>query len=129
MKGVYLAYISYPFSRHPRKYTRDVCRFAKEIMTKHPNVFIIVPHTSVDTTMFGPPRRCMKDYGNRDNTVAAKLEFTILSKIDIFIQGVPDDPSVSMGCIWEHAFCLWMNSFRKKQIRIITLEEVLKNGI
>jgi hypothetical protein len=62
----------------------------------------------------------------RDHSLAPQLEFTILSKIDVFIQGVPDNPTVSAGCIWEHAFCLWLNTWRKRKIIIVTLKEILK---
>jgi len=121
-----IAYLSYPFSRNPRKYTKEACKYATIIMDKHPNIFIIVPHTAVDITMFGPPKKKITDYGQRDHSIAPQIEFTILSKIDMFIQGVPDDPSVSAGCIWEHAFVQWLNTFRKKKIIIVTLKEILR---
>lgn len=124
----YMAYLSYPFSSNPKVMTEKACNIGKKIMEKHPNIFVIVPHTSVDITMFGPPRDSVKDYGPREHSLAPQIEFTILSKIDMFIMGVPDDPSVSMGCIWEHAFCLWLNKIRKKQIIIITPEDLLGEG-
>ena len=121
-----IGYLSYPFSANPRKFTKEVCKSAKEIMFKYPNIFIIVPHTSVDYTLYGPPRKRIQDYGQRDHTIAAQLEFSILWNIDIFIQGVPDNPLVSMGCIWEHSFVQWLNSWRKKQIIIIMLVDMMK---
>jgi hypothetical protein len=121
-----IAYMSYPFSKNPKQFTKEVCKFAKEIMLKHPNIFVIVPHTAVDYTMYGPPRKHITDYGQRDHTIAAQLEFSILWNIDIFIQGVPDDPMVSMGCIWEHSFAHWLNTWRKKQILIVPLKEILE---
>jgi hypothetical protein len=121
-----IAYLSYPFSKNPKGLTEEVCVYAKKIMEKFPNMFIIVPHTAVDITMFGPPREKITDYELRDHSLAPQLEFTILSKIDVFIQGVPDNPTVSAGCIWEHAFCLWLNTWRKRKIIIVTLKEILK---
>ena len=121
-----MAYISYPFSRDPRGLTKEVCVYAKKIMEKFPNIFVIVPHTAVDFTMFGEPKEKITDYGERDHSLAPQIEFTILSKIDLFIQGVPDDPTVSTGCIWEHAFVEWLNTWRKRKIIIIILAEMLK---
>lgn len=121
-----IAYISYPFSKDPRRFTKEVCIHAQKIMSKFPNIFIIVPHTAVDYTMFGDIKACISDYGERDHSLAPQLEFTILSKIDMFIQGVPDDPMVSMGCIWENAFVHWLNTWRKRKILIVTLREILK---
>ena len=121
-----MAYLSYPFSRDPRGFTKEVCIHAKKIMEKYPNIFIIVPHTAVDVTMFGEPKEKITDYGARDHSLAPQLEFTILSKIDMFIQGVPDDPTVSMGCIWEHSFVQWLNTWRRRKIMIVTLKEILK---
>ena len=123
----YLAYLSYPFSRNPIKFGEEACSIARKIMIKHPNVFVIVPHTAVDVTVFGPLKEKITDYNNKDHTLSSQLEFTILSKIDIFIQGVPDDPSVSMGCIWEHSFVCWLNRVRKRQILLTTPEKIL-NG-
>ena len=121
-----IAYLSYPFSRNPIGYTKEVCEYAKKIMTKFPNIFIIIPHTAVDITLYGEAKEKITDYEPRDHTLAAQLEFTILNKIDLFIQGVSDDPTVSMGCIWEHSFVLWLNSWRKKKIIIVTLKEILR---
>jgi hypothetical protein len=122
--GRFMAYLSYPFSSNPKGHTEKVCRYAKILMERYPNMFIIVPHSAVDYTLYGPPREKITDYEARDHTIAAQLEFTILSKIDLFIQGVPDNPAVSMGCIWEHSFVQWINSWRKKKIIIVTLEEL-----
>ena len=124
----YIAYLSFPFSSNPRDMTEKACLIGRKIMEKYPNIFVVVPHSSVDITMFGPPRECMKDYGAREHSLAPQIEFTILSKIDIFIQGVPDDPSISMGCIWEHSFVLWLNRTRKKQVIMLTPKDLLGEG-
>jgi hypothetical protein len=118
-----LAYLSYSFSSDPKGLTKTASRIATRIMRKYPNIFIIVPHTAVDVTVYGPPKASCEGY--KDGGFACQLEYTILEKIDMFIQGVPDDPKVSMGCIWEHAYVLHLNKIRKKQIIVVTPEELL----
>jgi hypothetical protein len=121
-----MAYLSYPFSKDPKRFTEEACQYARKIMEKHPNIFIIVPHTAVDITMFGLPKDNMILYDIKDHVLAPQLEFTILSKIDVFIRGVPDNPSVSMGCMWESAFVQWLNTWRKRKVIIIDLKDILR---
>lgn len=128
-----MAYLSYPFSKNPRLYTKIACKIASRIMLDHPNMFIIVPHSAVDYTLNGLPREKITDYDKHDHTIAAKLEFTTILNVDVFIQGVPDDPKVSMGCIWEHSFAQWLNEvnlrekYRKKAITIIPVNELIRD--
>jgi len=120
-----IAYLSYPFSKDPIGYTKEACSLAKEIMKKHADIFIIVPHSAVDYTLFGEPKD-ISGYKDTDHLLAPQLEFTILWNIDIFIRGKPLDSKVSIGCIWEEAFVRWLNIWRDKKIKITTPEELMK---
>lgn len=121
-----LAYIAYPFAKpNPRKNTEEVRKIACEIMKKYPNVFIIVPHTAVDMTFFGDIPEKIEGRSIEDNLLAVHLEFTILSKIDLFILGCDLNYTVSSGMCWEAAFVRWLQ-IQGKQIVIAHVEELLK---
>lgn len=93
-------------------------------MKKYPNIFIILPHTAVDTTLFGDFEERTGEHTTEDHELAQRLEYIILSKIDLFIIGV-EYKDMSSGMTWEHSYCKWLNETRKKQIEIKFIRELL----
>lgn len=120
-----MAYIAYPYARpNPRENMEKVRKIATAIMKKHPNIFVIVPHTAVDVTLFGEIPEKVAKHPVEHHLFACKLEYTILSKIDIFILGCELDFATSSGMIWEMAFVQWLQTQGKK-ITIVHAEELL----
>jgi len=124
VKGVKLAYLSYPYSDNPRQRTKEAVKIAQKIMKKHPEIFVIVPHTAVDYTMFGEIPEKLTDHNQEDHFAAPIMEFIILSKIGLFIIGRPLDVTVSTGMIWEWAFCRW-RQLKGDSVKIISAEEMM----
>lgn len=121
-----LAYIAYPYAKpNPRENTEKVRAIASEIMKKYPNIFVIVPHTAVDITLFGEIPDVFEDHPLEDNLLAIQLEYTILSKIELLILGCDLDYSNSSGMVWEAAFVRWLQT-QGKNIVIAHAEELLK---
>jgi len=122
-----IAYLTYPYSNDPKGNTKKARELTCKIMKKYPNIFIIVPHTAVDNTLFGDFIERKEKHANEDHINAILCEFIILEKIDIFILGTKKE-DMSTGMCWEYSYVLHLNQIRKKQILIIELEEVLNNG-
>lgn len=124
--GTKIAYLSYPYSDDPRGRTDEVMKLAQKIMKKHPELFIIVPHTAVDLTYFGEIPGKITDHNQADHLLAPVMEFIILSKIDMFILGRPLSVEISKGMIWEWAFCRW-RQLNGEKVEIVTAEELMEN--
>lgn len=124
-KTTKLAYLSYPYSDGPKKRTDEVVKLARKIMAKHPEIFVIVPHTAVDYTLFGEIPEKITDHKVDDHLVAPIMEFIILSKVDMFIIGCPLDVTVSKGMIWEWAFCKW-RQLNGENVEIVKVEELIE---
>ena len=120
-----LAYLSYPYSDDPKGNQLKGRKLAIEIMKKYPYIFIILPHTAVDTTLFGEFEERSGKHTTEDHELAERLEYIILSKIDLFIIGT-EYKDVSTGMTWEHSYCKWLNQIRKRQIEIKFAKELLK---
>lgn len=121
-----LAYMAFPYARpSPKQNMEKARKIAKAIMKKYPNIFIILPHTAVDMTLFGYVPEVVEDHPLEDHLIAGQLEFTILSKVDLFILGCELDFAVSQGMCWETAFVRWLQS-QGKNIQIVHAEELLK---
>lgn len=120
-----LAYIAYPYAKpNPKENTEKVRKIATKIMKKYPNIFVIVPHTAVDVTLFGDIPDEFEDRPIEDNLLAIQLEYTILSKIDLLILGCDLDYTTSSGMVWEVAFIQWLQ-IQGKNITIVHAEELL----
>ena len=120
-----LAYLSYPYSGNPKSNQLNGRKLAIEIMKKYPYIFIILPHTAVDTTLFGEFEERSRNHTTEDHELAERLEYIILSKIDLFIIGT-EYKDMSTGMTWEHSYCKWLNQIRKRQIEIKFAKELLK---
>ena len=120
-----LAYLCYPYSKDPKGNTLKVRKLACRIMEKHPNMFIIVPHTAVDMTLFGEFHERPKIHSTKDHEDAERCEYVILSKIDLFIIGT-SYAEMSSGMTWEHTFVEKLNRERKRKIDIKFAKELLE---
>ena len=121
-----LAYMCFPYSNDPKGNTFRGRTIAKNIMDKHPNIFIILPHTAVDMTLFGEFHERGLVHGVSDHYCACALEFIILDKVDLFIIGT-DHMEMSSGMIWEHAYVDKLNCERRKVIDVKFAEELLRD--
>ena len=119
-----LAYMCYPYSSDPMGNTKKARVLAASIMDKHPNVFIILPHTAVDMTLFGEFHERASKHSVEDHERAENCEYVILSKIDLFIIGTDYDDMTS-GMTWEHTFVKKLNRERRRQIDIKYASELL----
>jgi len=119
-----LAYLSYPYSSNPKKNQLEGRLLAIKIMEKYSYMFVIFPHTCVDTTLFGDFEERSDKHTTRDYETAERLEYIILSKINLFIIGVEYE-EMSSGMTWEHSYVKWLNETRKKQIEIKFIKEIL----
>lgn len=118
-----LAYLAYPYSSDPEGNTKKGCAIASRIMAKHPNIFVILPHTAVDITLFGDFTERKGEHCTHDHELAAGLEYIIFDKIDMFIIGT-DYGDMSPGMIWEHSYVMKLNRERKRQIMILHAKEL-----
>ena len=119
-----MAYICYPYSSNPKSNTLKARKLACEIMERHPNIFIIVPHTAVDMTLFGQFEERTAKHTTKDHEDAERCEYVILSKIDLFIIGT-DYKDMSSGMTWEHTFVQKLNRERRRKVDIKFVKELL----
>jgi len=120
-----LAYLCFPYSCDPKGNTLRGRLLALQIMKKHPNIFIVLPHTAVDMTLFGEFHERKKRHTTEDHETAETCEYIILSKIDLLIIGT-EFKDMSPGMTWEHSFVLKLNRERKKQVSIQYAKEMLE---
>ena len=120
-----LAYMCFPYSDDPEGNTQKARLLANRIMDNNPNIFVLIPHTAVDMTLFGEFHERAKIHGVNDHYCACALEFIILDKIDLFIIGT-DLMDMSSGMIWEHAYVDKLNIERKKVIDVKFATELLE---
>lgn len=104
-----IAYLAFPYGSAPRENTEKASKIATAIMKKDPTIFVIVPHTAIDVTLFGEIPEVVEEHKVEDHLIALKLEYTVLTKVDLLILGCPLDFKVSQGMIWEAAFVEWLN--------------------
>lgn len=119
-----LAYLTYPYSDNPQKRTAEATAIARKIMKKHKNIFVIVPHTAVDLTLFGDAPKDVKEHKMEDHIIAVILEYTILSKIDMLILGHKLDWEISEGMCWEYGFVKWRIANGEK-IKIVEAKDLI----
>ena len=120
------AYMAFPYSDDPKGNTLKARLLAKKIMDFNPNIFVLIPHTGLDMTLFGEFHERAKTHGVNDHYSACALEFIILDKIDLFIIGT-HYTDMSNGMIWEHAYVDKLNMERKKVIDVKFAEELLRD--
>lgn len=119
-----LAYMCYPYSDNPKRRTKQARLLACKIMKKHPNIFIILPHTSVDVTLFGWFDERKGKHVTQDHIDAEAMEYIILGKIDLFIIGTKKE-DMSSGMTWEMAYVEKLNRERRKQVDIKFAKELI----
>jgi len=130
MNGPIVAYLAYKFSYDPTKNTAEARKMAINIMKKHPDWFVIVPHYTCDAMLDGTVnwRKHWSNFDKWRRLQAGKMSFAFLSKCDMLILGCEPEYSESHGVTWEYIFTQILNaSYRKDNpIKVIRYEEALK---
>lgn len=128
-----LAYLMYPFSRgNSNVNTREARKLALQIMEKHPQLTILIPHYCIDAFLMHTLdfEAYKKGHGNdfdlKKHLDAGCMCYGIISKVDVIILGEKLDYTKSAGMVWERAFEEFLNRTREKQILIITAKELLE---
>lgn len=92
-----LYYFSYPFSDRPASRTEEASRIASEIVQKHSDIFLIVPHLT-----FNP---LWADRNNPERNVRIlQAEIEMIRRCDGLMIGVQDLKDLSPGMTWEISF-------------------------
>jgi len=92
----------------------EVVDLAEQIIEKHPEIELIVPHIAFDQLI----GKFIKD-GNWWRFIC-DWEYEIISRCDLFIIGHQLDPKISSGMIWEWSFAKRFNK------EIIDVRNLLK---
>lgn len=137
-KDVKLAYLAYSFtggvhgSGSPTENTERARKWALEIMKKHPDIYVIVPHYCVDAILDGTvtwDMRKLKEFSKERRKMGGMLSVMLVSRCDIFILGCPPEYKYSHGVTWEWVLVHTLNATTRKDnpIKIVTIEEMLKD--
>jgi len=131
--SIKLGYLAYKFSGDPTENTKIARDMALRIMQKHPDIWVIVPHFTVDGLLDGTVEWTGKTDKQCKFTKERRLlgglgSVMIISKIDILILGCEPEYAVSSGVTWEWVITHFLNrSYRKDNpIEITTYEEMVK---
>lgn len=87
-----LAYMTYPLSSNYRKNRKEALDLSLKIMEKNPDLFIIIAHTTTQTSEKVEKYRSLM------------FDLAIIQKSDMVILGKPLDYNESAGCCWEYGY-------------------------
>ena len=99
MKRIYFAF---PYSSSPLERTAEVVALVRGLLKVRQDFLPFVPHVMFDS-LLGHPE-------GYEHTYVLEWEFEIIGLICDYIcfPPVPDGVPVSVGCLWERHFALWM---------------------
>lgn len=125
-----IVYLAYKFSRDPTKNTQEARTMALELMKRHNDWFIIVPHYAVDALLDGTLdwKGQESNFDEWRRTKAGMMCLAFLTKADIVILGCEPVYEKSSGVTWEYTFLQMLNqSYRRKHpIKVLTFEEAMR---
>lgn len=123
-----LVYLSYKFSNNPTLNTKVARLIAIEIMKKHPDWYVIVPHFAIDALLDGTVK--WEDGHKFDEWrrgQAGLMAIAFLSRCDKMILGCTPTYEHSAGVTWEWNFVKLLNTSWKKDnpIEIVELKDAM----
>jgi len=93
-----LAYMTYPLTGAPEKYTKEAKALALKILKARPDIVIVFAHVTVDSWI--PPKLMRR-------RILADIE--LIHRSDFIIEGKELDYEESAGAVWEHCIAMFNN--------------------
>lgn len=126
---VKIAYLAFKFSGDPTGNTEQARQMAIQIMKKHPDWFVFVPHYAIDALLDGTIKwKGKTNFSKWRRSQAGIMCIGFLTRSDILILGCEPTYENSSGVTWEFTFTSFFNqTFRKNSpLKIMSYEEAIK---
>ena len=109
------AYLSFPYTADPQKFTEEVRKLATKLQDKYPDIVLLIPHYCSNWMKQGQT--------TEEHTLAIWYDIALVQKADIFIIGCELDYSKSQGMVWEY------NIARMLGKKIYSASELLRKNV